>query len=133
MPIYEYICLDCRRRLSFFIRRQEETDELKCSYCNGVRLQRIMSRFASFKSEEERLESLADPGSWSGLDENDPKSIAKFIKKMGSELGEDISKDEIDQMADEAAREAETGFSGDGDLADTGDNSSSTDSLGDVD
>ena len=68
-----------------------------------------MSRFAAVKSEENRLESLADPGKWGGLDENDPASVAKFVRKMGSEMGEDISKEEIEQMADEAAHESAQG------------------------
>jgi len=124
MPIYEYICLDCRRKSTFFIRRLDEIENLQCSFCKSANLQRVMSRFAAPKSEEDRLESLADPSSWSGLDENDPKSIARFIKKMGSELGEDISRDEIDQMADEAAREAESGFSDSSGLSDSGDDGS---------
>lgn len=64
-----------------------------------------MSRFSAPQSEESRLESLADPSRWGGLDENDPKSVANFVRKMGSEMGEEVSRDEIDQMADEAARE----------------------------
>ncbi|MBN2357371.1 zinc ribbon domain-containing protein [candidate division KSB1 bacterium] len=109
MPIYEYICLDCRRRSSIFVRNPNAQNEIRCQHCSGTRLQRILSRFAAFKSEESRLESLADPGRWGGIDENDPASVAKFVRKMGSEMGEDISKDEIEQMADEAAHESENG------------------------
>jgi hypothetical protein len=36
------------------------------------------------------MESMADPSNFSGVDENDPKSVAKFMKKMGSEMGEDL-------------------------------------------
>jgi hypothetical protein len=49
------------------------------------------------------LESLTDPSNLSGLDENDPASMARWLKRMGGELGEDVSKEEIDQMADEIA------------------------------
>lgn len=55
-----------------------------------------MSRFASPKSEEARLESLADPNALAGLDENDPESMARFMKKMGDEMGEDLG----DEMAE---------------------------------
>jgi putative FmdB family regulatory protein len=109
VPIFEYICESCFRRSSFFFRGKEEPDQLKCSFCGHDRLTRIMSRFASIKSEEDRLESLADPSKWGGLDESDPKSIARFVKKLGSEMGEDINREELDQIADEAAREAESG------------------------
>ena len=57
-----------------------------------------MSRFASPKSEEARLESLADPDALSGLDENDPASMARFMKKMGDEMGEDLGDDVAEAM-----------------------------------
>jgi len=61
-----------------------------------------MSRFASPKSEEARLEALGDPGNLAGLDENDPQSMARFMKKMGEEMGEDLGDDLSEAMeADE--------------------------------
>ena len=42
------------------------------------------------RSEESRLDDLADPGDMAGLDENDPKSLARFMRKMASETGEDL-------------------------------------------
>ena len=50
------------------------------------------------------MESLADPSKWSGLDEKDPKSMAKWMKRMGKEMGEDLG-DDVDQMVDEAMEE----------------------------
>ena len=47
------------------------------------------------------MESLADPSKWGGLDEKDPKSMAKWMKRMGKEMGEDMGED-VDQMVDEA-------------------------------
>ncbi len=117
MPIYEYVCAKCRRRSSLLLRSINDTPELKCEHCGSDQLRRIMSRFAAVKSEESRLESMADPSKWGGLDENDPASVAKFIKKMGSELGEDIGREELDQMAEEAAKEAESGFAGESDYS----------------
>ena len=80
-----------------------------CKFCKGEDLDQLFSRFASPKSEESRLESLADPSSLSGLDENDPSSVAKWMKKMGKELGEDFGGEDIDQLAEEAAQEAAGG------------------------
>ncbi len=80
-----------------------------CKYCKGEDLEQLFSRFASPKSEESRMESLADPSSFSGLDENDPASVARWMKKMGKELGEDFGGEDIDQLAEEAAQEAAGG------------------------
>lgn len=80
-----------------------------CKFCKSKDLEQLFSRFASPKSEESRLESLADPSSLSGLDENDPGSVARWMKKMGKELGEDFDGEDIDQIAEEAAQEAAGG------------------------
>jgi hypothetical protein len=62
---------------------------------------RLISRIARVRSEESRLESLADPSKLGGLDENDPAGMARWMKRMGKELGEDMGED-IDAMVDEA-------------------------------
>lgn len=92
MPIYEYGCYDCRKRVSVFFRSfsEVETKEPVCPRCGGTNIKRLVSKVAVVRSEESRLENLADPGSLAGLDENDPKSIGRWMRKMGSELGEDL-------------------------------------------
>jgi len=60
---------------------------------------KLVSRFAVMKSEESRLEELADPSNLGDLDENDPKSIARWARKMGQELGEDLGP-EYEEMID---------------------------------
>jgi len=108
MPIYEYYCGKCRRRMSFLVLSVASFRPV-CKYCRSEDLEQLFSRFATPKSEESRLESLADPSSLSGLDENDPGSVARWMKKMGKELGEDLGGEDIDQMAEEAAHEAAGG------------------------
>jgi len=92
MPIYEYRCEDCRKYNTYLI-LQGHTSTLSCKHCKGTHLERIMSRFASPKSEEARMEALADPSNFGDIDENDPKSMARFMKKMGKEMGEDLGED----------------------------------------
>ena len=95
MPIYEYGCYDCRKRVSVFFRSfsEVETKEAACPRCGGTHLKRLISKVAVLRSEESRLENLADPSSMAGLDENDPKSIARWMRKMSSEMGEDLGSD----------------------------------------
>jgi hypothetical protein len=64
-----------------------------------------MSRFATVKSEEARLDALADSSSFGDLDENDPGSVARFMKKMGKEFGDDLG-DDFGSAVDEAMAEA---------------------------
>jgi hypothetical protein len=67
-----------------------------------------MSRFATLRSEDDRLESLADPSQLGDLDEQDPRSVARWMKKMGNEMGDDAGED-WDEMVDEAVEQEEGG------------------------
>jgi putative FmdB family regulatory protein len=113
MPIYEYACSACKKKMSFLVLTPSSFQPV-CRYCKSKDLEQLYSRFSSPKSEEQRLESLADPTSLAGLDENDPASVARWMKKMGKEMGEDVGED-FDQIAEEAAHEVASGETGGGD------------------
>src|SRR5881398_2448655 len=104
MPIYEYRCADCGKRSTILVLSLSNPTSPACKYCQSVRLERIMSRFAAPKSEEARLEALADPSQFGDLDENDPKSMARLMKKMGREMGEDIG-DDLDEVLEEGGND----------------------------
>lgn len=104
MPIYEYVCQNCGKLLNFLILNRENCFP-RCNKCGSSNLKRVMSRFCAVRSEESRLESLADPNKWGDLDENDPKSMVKFMKKMGREMGEELGED-YNQLIEEAEQEA---------------------------
>lgn len=126
MPIYEYRCRKCQRRVSIFLRSFGESAQPKCTYCGFDQLDRLVSRVAIVKSEEARLDAMADDAALADLDENDPKSMARWMKKMASEVGEDMgdefgeaidrmetgqSLEDIEEaMPDLAAPPAENGF-----------------------
>ncbi|MBM4330398.1 MAG: zinc ribbon domain-containing protein [Deltaproteobacteria bacterium] len=104
MPIYEYLCQDCRRVSSFIVLNIKTPFHPECKKCHGNKMTKLISRVARVRSEESRLESLADPSKLGGLDENDPASMARFMKRMGKELGEDMGED-FDSMIEEAMEE----------------------------
>ena len=92
MPIYEYRCRKCRRRVSVFLRSFSDINTAKptCTYCGHDQLDRLVSRVASLKSEESRLDSLADDSALGDVDESDPRSVARWMKKMSGEVGEEM-------------------------------------------
>jgi len=100
MPIYEYLCQDCNKRNAILTLNPHRLDPVQCRHCGSSSMNRLLSRFAAPKSEEARLESLADPATLGGLDESDPRSVARLMKKMGQELGEDVS--DVEAMLDES-------------------------------
>lgn len=106
MPIYEYWCNRCKKKTTLLVMSLRNQEAPSCRFCGSKGLTKLVSRFATPRSEESRLESLADPNRLGGLDESDPKSIARWMKNMGRELGEDLG-DDFDQMVDETASEGE--------------------------
>lgn len=104
MPIYEFICKDCSRKSTFITLSVNEALKPKCKKCGSMKMEKIVSRVAILRSEESRMESLAHPSKLAGLDENDPRSISRWMKKMGKEMGEDLG-DDFDQAVEEAREE----------------------------
>lgn len=101
MPIYEYRCRSCGRRAQVITLRVSERVEPTCEKCGSRALDRLPSRFAVPRSEERRLESLADPNRLSRLDEDDPRSVARCMRRMGQEAGEDLGSEEVDRVVEE--------------------------------
>ncbi len=108
MPIYEYLCTDCQARFQKLVWGYGNPQGLLCPRCQSARLSRLVSRFATVKSEEARLDALADPATFAGLDENDPLSVARWAKKLGKELGDEAGED-WDTMVDEMLEEELSG------------------------
>jgi len=107
MPIYEYRCNNCRKKVTLLILNRPDQPPV-CSHCGSSELTRLISRFAAPKSEEARLESLADPAKWGDVDENDPASMARIMKKMGKEFGDELGED-FEQEVESAVEEASKG------------------------
>ena len=103
MPLYEYRCLDCHKRSTVLVLSLTNHAPPTCSHCLSPRVERMLSRFASPKSEAARLEALAEPDNLAGLDENDPQSMARFMRKMGDEMGEDLESDLSETIEPEEA------------------------------
>lgn len=101
MPIYEYICNDCQRRVSVFFRTisQASSTQAHCPRCEGTDLQRQMSRIRVLRSEESRMESLADPSMLGALENEDPRALASFMRNMSDEMGEEMD-DEMGEVLD---------------------------------
>ena len=115
MPLYEYRCTACRKRVTVLTLSVNEQVRPVCDRCGGTALERLMSRFAMVRSEDARLESLADPSQLGDLDEKDPKSMARWMKRMGRELGDDLGGEDLDEMVEEIESGPEEGESESGD------------------
>lgn len=100
MPTYDFICNDCNQRFDVFLTFAEYGKKtVKCSLCGSKNVRRRMTKVRIAKSEESRLESMADDFSgFEGLEE-DPRAMGRMMRKLGKEMGEDLPP-EFDEVVD---------------------------------
>ena len=99
MPTYDFVCRNCDQRFDVFMSFSEYgKHKVKCTNCGSTNVRRRMTRVRVARSEESRMESLADDSALEGL-ENDPRALGQMMKKMGREVGDDLPP-EFDDMAE---------------------------------
>src|SRR5438067_11475762 len=120
MPIYEYRCTDCTRRVSLLYQTFSAAGAATptCEYCGSQKLSRLVSRVFTLKSEDAQLDDLSDPSSFGDLDESDPKSVARWARKLGQQMGEDLG-DDWGEMVDRLEAGEDLGEEGMGESPDS--------------
>ena len=91
MPIYDFICNNCNERFDVFLTFAEYgKKKVSCTHCKSKNVRRRMTKVRIAKSDESRMESMADD--FSGFEgmEDDPKAMGKMMRKMGKEMGEEL-------------------------------------------
>ncbi len=99
MPNYPYRCLNCQKRFEVFMTYTDYGNKpVNCPNCQSKNVMRRISRVRIARSDESRLENLADPSALEGL-EDDPKALGRMMRQMGSEMGEELGP-EFDEVVD---------------------------------
>lgn len=101
MPIYEFVCMRCKRRFRKLVGVVATATSPECPDCQSVDLKRQISRFARLRGEEETLDQLAERIEGMG-DSEDPRALRGLMQEMGKEMGEDFG-DDFDQILEEEA------------------------------
>ena len=91
MPTYDFICNNCNQRFDAFLTFAEYgKKKVKCAHCGSKNVRRRMTKVRIAKSEESRMDAMADDFSgFEGL-EDDPKAMGRMMRKMGKEMGEEL-------------------------------------------
>ena len=100
MPTYDFICNHCEKRFEVFMTFSEYGKKpVHCVHCESENVRRRMTKVRIARSEESRMESVA--GDFSGFEgiEDDPKALGQMMRKMGSEMGEELPP-EFDDVVD---------------------------------
>ncbi len=100
MPTYDFICNNCQQRFDVFMTFAEYgKKKVACTFCKSTNVRRRMTKVRIAKSEESRMESMAnDFSGFEGL-EDDPKAMGRMMRKMGKEMGEEMPS-EFDEVVD---------------------------------
>ncbi len=99
MPFYQYLCLNCRRRFETFLSYSDYGSKVvHCPHCQSDQVRRRIGRVRVARTDDSRLEDLADPTQLAGL-EDDPKALGRMMRKMGREMGEEMGP-EFDEVID---------------------------------
>jgi putative FmdB family regulatory protein len=99
MPIYEFVCAQCKRKFRKLVGVVAQSSALACPRCQSTDLNRQMSRFSRVRNEDDTLDSLADEMESIG-DTDDPKTLRRMMKQVSGAMGEDLD-DEFEQMMEE--------------------------------
>ena len=98
MPVYEYRCNACNKRFSLLVGMTADPHEERCTHCGSTDIRRLVSRFSRLRSEDDRMEEIADR--LEGMGEPDsPTEMRKMVREMGKAMDEDMS-DEMEEMLD---------------------------------
>jgi len=88
MPTYDFICNNCNQNFEVFLTFAEYGKKaVTCTHCKSKNVRRRMTKVRIAKSDESRIESVAD--GFEGL-ENDPREMGRVMRKMGKEMGEEL-------------------------------------------
>ncbi len=118
MPVYEFYCSECHTIFNFLSRRVNTDKRPDCPRCGRPELERQVSRFAVSKGRtEEPMEGMPDlddaqmekamqamAGEMEGMDENDPRQMARFMRKLTESTGMNLG-----SGMEEAIRRLEAG------------------------
>jgi putative FmdB family regulatory protein len=100
MPTYDFQCRTCGKAVRLFI-SYADYDEAnpQCPYCESTDLKRRVSRVALAKSDDARLDGMLDDPSLAGLEDEDPKALGRFMRRMSQDMGEELG-EEFDEVVE---------------------------------
>ncbi len=98
MPVYEYRCNNCHRRISILV-RSSPGSSVTCPNCGSHKLNRLFSTFSVRSSDQDIYDDiLSDSQLVSGLKDNDPRALAEWNRRMSQ--GDEEVAPQYEEMLD---------------------------------
>ena len=96
MPVYEYRCESCGRKFSALIGMVAQPDDETCPHCKSTETKKLVSRFARYRNEDDRVDEIADRLENMG-DPDSHSEMRELVREMGKAMDEDVS-DEMEEV-----------------------------------
>ena len=107
MPIYEYWCDSCQRKISRY-EREFSPPSPQCPYCGNTQLRRLFSTFSMHKTYKDVYEDiLSDRELTQSMMHNDPRAMAEWNRRMTGGERESPEYEEIVERMDRGEWPAE--------------------------
>jgi len=91
MPVYEYRCKNCRRKVSVLVMGFSGAGDVTCNFCGGKDLTRLFSTFATVRTDQDVYgDILDDPVLVNRMMNNDPTAMVEWSRRMGGTEGEKL-------------------------------------------
>jgi putative FmdB family regulatory protein len=91
MPVYEYRCKNCRRKVSVLVMGFSGAGDVTCNFCGGKDLTRLFSTFATVRTDQDIYgDILDDPVLVNRMMNNDPTAMVEWSRRMGGTEGEKL-------------------------------------------
>ena len=109
MPLYEYKCNACRKRITKLIRSLEKPVSASCDYCGSEDLARLISKFTVHNSWGSSLNWAPSSEAFNSADPDNPREMANYMRRMQQEMGGEVTSeftDVVHELDSEASTDA---------------------------
>jgi putative FmdB family regulatory protein len=101
MPIYQYDCAACDRRVELFFRSVKAAADPACPECSSSDLKRVISRVARVRSSAQRLADIDINQELGRLDGKSEGDFSRWARRMGEQYDDELGSD-FGELADRA-------------------------------
>lgn len=95
MPIFEFRCRGCGSRFATLVGMTADSGDTVCPKCGNNEADKLVSRFKQGKTEDDRIDELADK-----LETYGEPSGGREMRDMVREMGKAMDDDMADEMED---------------------------------
>jgi putative FmdB family regulatory protein len=96
MPIFEFRCQGCQTKFQTLVGMVESANSVQCPKCGSHEAQKLVSRFVKGRTEDDRVDEIADQLEVAG-EPDSATEMRAMMREMGKAMDDDMS-DEMEEM-----------------------------------